>query len=155
MRAPRFRGDIQEEADRTFRMRELLRGRGYRSMPSGPDGFIVEDLDLLLRWKGPRFNLDDAGRFRLIEVRRRGTNLDWAKEWTFGLIHFCLRAFKPRYDGFYVVQHDNDDFDRATTFWVNGQELTADEFLNWCLEPFSPIPSYKWRVNANRFKRAN
>lgn len=147
----RFRSDIHEEAERTYRMRELLRGNGYQPMPSGSEGFVVQDLDLVLAWHGQRFGLDRPGRVRLTEMRRWGKRLDGSKVWTFGLLDTMLRQSPwadARYDGFYVVEHSDDRFDRSTRYRVEGAELDSDEFLSWVESPVSPIPAHGWRESA-------
>lgn len=153
-----FASDLIVEAHRVFRFRELLRGRAKLKrkveINDGPHGFQHEDIDLILRWRGGFFNLDDTGRFRFLELKRRNRepeinprtgeeDMGGSKQWTFGLIDSLLRqspASEWRYDGFFLVEHDNDNFDDTTTLWVNGHKMDVYEFLDWCLEPFSPIP---------------
>lgn len=142
----RFRGDITDEAERQFRLRELLRGRSYRPMPTGSDGFVVEDLDLVLRWYGPSKvypDLDATGRVRLVEVKYRNADLGTSKTMTFGLIDRLMRGGDMEgmyYDGFYVVRFDDANFDGDTTFDVNGVTMTCDQFLSWGISPFSKVP---------------
>lgn len=135
-----FRSDPVVEARRVFELRELLRGRKHEPMPSGRDGFVVEDLDLVLRWFGPRYDLDEWGRFRYVEVKRQGYDLDASQSRTFGLSHSLLCERPDRYDGFYLVTHSDDEHAETTTYTVNGHQLTCNQFLTWVLRPKSTIP---------------
>ena len=130
-----------EEA--TFRLRELLRGNSFRVMPSGREGFVVEDLDLVLRWYGPNFGLDEYGRLRLVEVKRWDFGFDNAQLWTFGPLAAELADW-DRFDGLHLVQYSDSDHDADTRYRIGvgscRTELSADEFLDWCLQPYSEIP---------------
>lgn len=135
-------------------LRELIRGNlDGHPMPSASDGFIVEDLDLVLRWKGPRYGLDSIGRFRLIEVKQPGYGLTGGQEWTF------LRCIAPillqsaRFDGFFLVNVDKNYsvpskhmlpvLHPDSEFSVRGADgrhvMNVDQFLRWCDCPFSPF----------------
>lgn len=142
MRSIEFRSDPVIEARRVWEFRELLRGRKHEPMPAGTDGFVVEDLDLVLRWFGPHYGLDEWGRFRYVELKRAGYSINPAQRRTFGLSHCILSERPDRYDGFYVVCHSDDDHNEATTYTVNGQPLTCGEFLGWVLTPYSTIPTW-------------
>lgn len=145
MRELIFRGDPAEEAERIFQIRELIRGRkGFMPMPTGQQGFVVEDLDLVLRWYGEKYGLDDKGRLRLIELRREGKDngyLGGSKNHTLGWMDEAFWSYHgvDRYDGLFVVEHSDDNADEGTTFWVNKEELDVRGFLSWCQNPFSHI----------------
>lgn len=139
---PSFRADIQDEARAVFELRELLRGHKHRTMPEGRDGFVVEDLDLILRWYGPRFNQDSIGRFRLVELKRLGAGiLEEAQRRTFDLLDSVITN-SDRYDGFYVVEFDDDRHREDTRYYIGAHVLSSDEFLDWCLTPESPFPPW-------------
>lgn len=125
-----------EEA--TFRLRDLIRGNGHWKMPHGPQGFVAEDLDLVVRWFGPDFNLDSIGRLRLVEMKRSPFYLDTAQVRTFGPLAERLEGWE-RFDGFYVVQTSNEQHDAETIYTIDGLDLSSAEFRQWLLTPVSPI----------------
>lgn len=128
------------------------------NMPSGRDGFVIEELDwnmvapedaqlLIVRKFGERYGLDGAGEFLIAEFKHRPdlmTHLDEAQKRTFGLIdeqcrlgdEMRVQQRKPRrYGGFYVVAYDEQQ-PCATTRWRVrriGSERT--EVMSW--EEFS------------------
>lgn len=106
--------------------REWLRNR----MPNGSSGFVVEDLDLVIRWFGRNFGYDSAGAFILIDLKFGRADLGMAQVKTFGLLDKLLRTADPgyeRYLGFYLVQYDNEDWEKAN-FRINYHDVTRDEF---------------------------
>lgn len=134
-----FRRRVETE-EATFQLRELLRGNKYRGMPSGLEGFVVEDLDLVLRWYGPNFGLDAEGRVRWIEMKHGlFTGLDPAKVRTFKPMVQTLQRYE-RFDGFFLVRSSDNAHDPSTSYKVNGSVMSADTFLDWCLTPVSEIP---------------
>lgn len=135
----------QEAEEAIFQLRELLRGNKHRRMPFGRDGFVVEDLDLVLRWYGPNFGLDAEGRVRWIEMKYGlHTGLDPAKVRTFKPLVQCLQQLE-RFDGFFLVRSSDNVHDAETTYRINQQETSAEGFLDWCLTPVSHIPGL-WLV---------
>src|SRR4029450_4557735 len=83
-------------------LREYIR----LNFPSGPEGFVTEDLDLLVRHFGRKYSQDLFGRFMLIDHKSLGANLGSAQEWTFKLVHSTLRAGDPkrqRYLGYFLL----------------------------------------------------
>lgn len=89
--------------------RELIRGRrdGY-PMPSGPEGYVVEDLDLIIRHHS-RNGYDAEGTLALYEHKHQTAPLGASKERTFGLLHRLILStdadyIAQRYRGFYVVR---------------------------------------------------
>lgn len=109
------------------------------NMPSGNDGFVIEDLDwnvvapedaqlLVVRRFGPNYGLDATGEFLIGEFKHRpdlGTWLDEAQRRTFGLIdEQCLLGDRyrvehdqpRRYCGFYVVAY-NEPQPGPSTSW--------------------------------------
>lgn len=145
-----FRGDHAEHAKEIAAFRDLLRGKKHVTMPQGPEGLVIEDLDLVLRWYGDRFKLDDIGRFRLIELKNGNAPLGPSKKYTFGLIDNIL-AYAPakhRYDGYYVVRASDKNHDEATTYEVSGVQLTSADFISWVLWPWSEIKPY-WNADKH------
>lgn len=116
--------------------------------PSGPQGYIVEDLDLVLRIYGERFTEDERGVFMLVELKYGNAYLNKSKRMTFGLIDGLLRLADPqqrRYLGYFVIQYTDEDWDKAD-FRVNRQTLTRDEFLRFLQfdRPLIAMLPYAW-----------
>jgi len=100
--------------------------------PNGRDGFIAEDLDLVLRAFGPTYQTDGRGRIRLVEIKFGNASLGPSKRMTFGLIDEGLRkGLGPRYDGLYVVRTESRTWEESSSFNVNGTVLDRDEFVAW------------------------
>ncbi len=94
---------------------------------------VVEDLDLVIRVYGEKFHTDSTGMFRLIELKFNTVWLGIAQQNTFQLIDAILRKGDPtgkRYDGYYVVNYDNNDFDIATIF-INGKQVSREKFISF------------------------
>lgn len=106
--------------------------------PSGPEGFIAEDLDLIVRRHGPKMGTDDTGQFALIEVKHESfTGIGESKRRTFRLIDKLLHASDPdgeRYLGFYLLKHSHDG-DEAwqpdDTVTFGGAAMTVAEYTAW------------------------
>lgn len=142
MTAPRFRNPDRFEVRHE---REFIR----QHCPSGRDGFIAKDLDLVTRAWGPRFETDGWGRLRLEEIKFGRTPLGQSKVRTFGLLDRLCRAGAAalgepwRYDGFYVVRYGAPTWAEADWFVVNDIELTPNEFVRWL--KFDPLRVPAWR----------
>lgn len=110
--------------------REWLRD----NMPDGPSGFVVEDLDLVVRWFGQRFGFDSGGAFMLIDLKFGNADLGTAQLKTFGLIDQLLRKGDnpdyQRYMGFYLVQYSHEDWEQAN-FKINHISVTRTQFMNF------------------------
>lgn len=143
-------------------LRELIRGNlpGH-PMPTGADGLIVEDLDLVLRWKGDRYNLDDLGRFRLCEVKQPGSDMTNGQAWTFLRLLAPILQKSHRFDGFFIIQVNkrrtvtgtkgHPVLDTDTELVVIGQgrhRMTVPQFLAWCDTPYSPFAGLEHRLAA-------
>jgi len=116
------------------------------NLPTGQEGYVVEDLDLIIRACGQNFNSDGIGKFMLIELKYGSTWIGYAQRKTFGLIHQLLRESDPdriRYIGYFIIQYDDENWDDAT-FKVNTVELSRTEllrFLSFDREILAYIPS--------------
>jgi len=147
----------------TLRNPDLVQALAWREsmrqdLPPGGQGMVIEDLDLVLRWFGSKYNLDGIGRLRLVEMKHITSGIGRAQESTFGLIDLMCRTGNPeRYDGFFVVQADMNAVDelelpsgRVVEVWSDdieirvcgqwAQTMTKTEFMAWCDSPYSPIP---------------
>lgn len=135
MTVPKFRNGDKLPV---YPLRSLLRGESHWKMPTGSEGFVVEDEDLIVRWYGPRFKLDALGRFRFMEWKYGEAGLNEAQSMTFGLIATELQS-SARFDGYYLVQYDDHEHGPDATYWVNGWQMTSGEFREWLLTPRSTI----------------
>ena len=139
MLKPVFRNPDEFQVDP---MREYLRG----SLPSGPQGCVLEDLDLCLRLFGPKFGSDAEGRFILVEVKYSQTSLGASKERTFGLLDSMLQTANPfhdrRYGGFYVLRHRRsmtETWEPTDEVSINGQVMSVDKLCKWLQSDWSSI----------------
>jgi len=119
------------------------------NFPDGSAGFVAEDLDLVTRVYGSAYKSDMAGMFRLIELKHKHYGMDKSQHKTFGLIDALLRMGNPekdRYDGYYLIQTDSDDWERCGVFFVNHTLLTKEEFLLWFeFDPSVIVEPYNFR----------
>lgn len=112
---------------------QVLPWREYirENIPSGIQGFVYEDLDLVAR----RFSKEDPiGKFMFIEIKYKDTMLGVAQTRTFGLIDRLLRSADPerkRYVGYYLMQYPDPDPNKCDHIRVNEQQLTMEEFKKW------------------------
>lgn len=88
-------------------------------LPIGPDGMVIEDLDLVSLLFGSRIGrrYNDDGRFSLIEIKQATGIIQYAQKRLFGLIHRVLRRGDPDrtfYRGFYILR------------WVSGPEIEVE-----------------------------
>lgn len=105
--------------------------------PKGGEGFVVTDLDLVVRFFGRRFDLDKHGRFALFEVKRNEAEFPFFQEMTMGLVHCCCRLLaRKRYLGFFLLRIDDgsDDVDEWSFSVNDGEPMSHDEFRRWVLE---------------------
>ncbi len=113
----------------------LLSYREYmgKTLPKGKEGCVIEDIDIVFRFYGERYGLDDEGRFWIFEMKYGDKDMDKAQYRTFGLIDKELRESK-RYGGFYLINYYDDDFEQSPYFKINKVKVSKeemDEFLNW------------------------
>ena len=126
---------------------------GSRPFSSGPEGFVVEDIDgaFVLRHHGQKFGTDSVGQIRLIEWKYadpfRPAELKHAQQTTFGLLDEMLtKAEDPRYCGFLVCTCDlADPADPAARVYVQriGRNkiqgpYTSDQFAHKIEQPWVP-----------------
>jgi len=111
-------------------------------MPNGRDGFVAEDLDLLVRWFGPNFHFDARGGFMLVELKYGNAWIGGAQKMTFGVLDELLRKGDPegqRYTGFYLVQYDNEDWECAR-FKINGVSVTQEQMVQFWSHQYPVLP---------------
>ncbi len=154
MTKPKFRNPEHFEINP---MRDWIR----KNIPSGPRGVVVEDIDLInngnevsdidlaIRWFGPKRNSDRYGKLALIEIKYiKKPRLNRSKVMTFGLLDKLLRKGDPKkkqYKGFYLLVYDNDDWDNSN-FWLNQQPITKQELINFFCGKAQPIPPLKFNL---------
>lgn len=122
-------------------LRDYLR----TAFPNGNSGFVVEDLDVVVRHYGTDYHTDTKGRLLLIEQKHPGHGIGAAQKMTFGLMDTLMRKADPerlRYLGYYVLQVAFG-VGNAPVFpvRVNGQEMDATEFRRWITGEVI-LPSY-------------
>jgi len=123
MAKPKFRNPDKFQV---LEHREWVRN----NKPPGSQGYVAEDLDLVLRVYGAGYHTDATGKFMLLELKYRGAWINYAQKKTFGLMHELLRIADPerkRYIGYYVVQYTDEDWDVAR-FRINKNRVTREEF---------------------------
>jgi len=132
-----------------------------RYFPGGKEGFIAEDLDLVIRKHGGKYSTDAMGRFSLIEVKHGGCSIKdciadeigFSKEMTFGMIDRLLRKGDPeakRYEGFFIIRtFKNPEWSKHDTiFNVNSKHVCREDFFKWLngdlyIKPYTfPFSSY-------------
>lgn len=141
MSKPVFRNDDKFQV---LKHRDWIRN----NKPPGNEGYVVEDLDIVLRIYGTNYDTDSTGKFMLLELKFGRAYIDYAQRRTFGQINYMLRKADPgrvRYMGYFVVQYDNDDWDKSE-FTINRVSVTRDEFVNKFLDFdtdfISSLPSF-------------
>lgn len=106
--------------------REWLRSDRF---PTGSEGFVVEDLDLVVRWYVSK--VDEVGKFMFCEIKNNRAGLKPAQRNTFRLIDELLRRGDPsreRYIGFYLIQPSLPEWENLNCmFQVNGKVLNHDD----------------------------
>lgn len=108
--------------------REWLR----MNMPTAHDGFVVEDLDLVIRWYGVN-GFGAEGAFMFLELKFWNYDIGIAQKKTFGMIDRLLRIADPKkekYKGFFVVQYSDENWNKAN-FRINGKPANLSEFTEF------------------------
>lgn len=103
--------------------------------PDGSRGFVVEDLDLVVRHYGVNYHTDATGRFMLIEIKHPGHSIGTAQRRTFGLLDSLLRKGDPngeRYMGYFQLNAEFDDGNNMVfPVHVNGKQMDEQQFRRW------------------------
>lgn len=112
-------------------------------LPSGPEGWVAEDLDLVVR---TYTQSDPVGRFMLVELKHGKTGLGRAQVMTFGLVDRLLRAADPegrRYLGYYLLQYPEQEWERCLSFKVNRVPLIPQGLKRWLAMEVT-LPAYRF-----------
>lgn len=129
MPAPQFR---HPDKVQLLLFREYLRKR----MPPSSQGYVVEDLDLVLRAYNPGksgrfdFQTDADGKFRLVELKYGNAWIGGAQQRTFRLMDRLMRKGDPdkqRYLGYFVIQYSAEDWEHSK-FKINRKEVDRETF---------------------------
>ena len=131
----------------TFRNPQLFEELPYRRwirahLPWGRSGYVVEDVDMVVRVYGTAYVQDETGAFMLIELKYKRARMGYAQRRTFGLLHRLLRRADPngeRYKGFYLVQYDDEDWDKAR-FTVNGVKMSRERYAEFLCFDLDGVP---------------
>lgn len=132
--------DVLKPFEREKPIRRLMRQR----MPRGSQGYVPEDLDIVLRVFGPRFRSDAKGKIRLIETKWNPVadcpvTLKGGQDRTFRLVDEMLSAssLADRYEGFYIVTHTHFELTEGR-IWIGRltssnppTEVNPNEFILW------------------------
>lgn len=128
----RWRGDPELRLP----YREFIRQR----LPGPSDGFIVEDIDLILRVFGMGYGTDTRGKFRLLEIKSADGRITYGQRETFNLIDMMLRAVDPqrrRYLGYFTIWTEQSDWADCDYFEVvrlldaECRQFTQPQFEQW------------------------
>lgn len=129
MSKPEFR---HPDKFQVLKFREWIR----ENLPTGKEGFIAEDLDLVIKVFGSNYGLGQAGKFMLCELKFYPTSIGYAQKQLFGTIDKLLRKADPKhkiYRGYYVIQYNNEDWD-ISEFWIN--DISVDHETLWAFFQF-------------------
>ena len=132
-----------------FRHPDVLQQLPFRdwirqNLPGPKAGYVVEDLDLVIRVYGDNFSSDSTGKFMLIELKKHPANIGHAQWMTFGLIDRLLKSSPEgyRYKGYYVIQYTVEHWDYSQ-FHVNGIHLPKDKFIGFLKFDIPPhVPDF-------------
>ena len=101
------------------------------------EGFVVEDLDMIVKIYNPE-KPRDAGKFRLIEKKNHGERFNYAQVLLFKTMdHLLTRGDPDRkcYQGFYLIIWNYRDYDHVK---VNNKVLSKignelSEYARWLI----------------------
>ena len=137
--------------------REFIR----REMVNGDQGFVAEDLDLVLRVYGEEFGTDYLGKFRLVELKSYTGTFNSSQQKTLGVMDRMLKESPEsfRYHGFYIVYSQTEKWKELDSITVNGWDLTKEQFLRWMkweleipsVSPFNQVPEKTWNWHKGPF----
>lgn len=88
-------------------VRDLMRNE----FPTGGQGMVIEDLDMIMRVYGHEFGTDQKGRFAMLEFKLGMREMDDAQRNSFSLIDESVRTGcnADRYEGFWLINFTTDD----------------------------------------------
>lgn len=103
------------------------------NLPTGKQGMVVEDLDLLPTMFGPLVGraYDADGLFMLVEIKNKGYRMSYGQKRLFGLIDTLLRFADPNaeyYLGCFTVWWD---YTTNKPVAINFESCTEQEFSLW------------------------
>lgn len=111
-----------------------------KHVPPGREGYVAEDLDLVMRCYAAG---DPIGKFMLVEFKYDKFGLDHSQRRTFGLIDGLLKKADPerrRYRGYYLLQYPEQDFNKCDHVNVNGRLLTKNELVKFLKFELDVLP---------------
>ena len=116
-----------------FRNPELYQVLPWRecfrnNFPTAKQGYVVEDLDLLILKFGEAIgrDKDDDGKFILCEIKTNGASMGYAQQRVWGLVHRTLRLGDPDrkyYHGFYLIGWNEEQKEKIS---INGVVVGID-----------------------------
>lgn len=104
-----------------------------QNLPTGKQGMVVEDLDLLPTIFGPLAgrSYSDDGMFMLVELKTPGYSMSYGQKRLFGLIDTLLRFSDPHekyYLGCFTVWWDHEN---NKPIAINFEPCTEEQFSLW------------------------
>ena len=121
------------------------------------EGYVIEDLDMLIRGFGPRFKAGELGYFREMELKFGSKWLTYGQIKTFGLRDYLMRKGDPQglhYRGFYVIQYSDDDWYKAE-FKVNRVPVDRETFDKFLLLEDIGVPPLDFNDELKRWREQN
>lgn len=120
-------------------------------MPTGHEGFIVQDLDLIVYRFGSLISRshDKYGQFIMLDVKYKKFYLEYSQKILFGLIDCLLRKADPEqnnYKGFYILVWDDDPNEIS----INGTLKGMENVKNFLLGKITTTP-FRFE-NIGKFK---
>lgn len=97
----------QDLLDAIGPVRDLMRNE----FPTGQQGMVIEDLDMIIRVFSDNFGTDEEGRLVLLEWKFGTAKIDTAQIKTFSLMDKMMRNGdkQGRYAGFWLVNYTVND----------------------------------------------
>jgi hypothetical protein len=120
------------------------------------DGLIALDCDLMTRTYGSKFGSDTYGQFRLYEIKFGANNQyafeqprNYGQKMFYRVLDRVLSNSTEsfRYEGFYVIWTDKEDWNNSTNFQINYNEVTKTELVRFFDKKFNDIERYDFSRN--------
>ena len=113
------------------------------NLPSGREGLVLEDLDLVVLHYGRLIGRPHSadGRFMLVEIKTKYGKVGYAQQRVYKLIHKLLRYADPNhqyYGGYHVLHWDPPQF-KLDNYPITEQQMK--DFLMGRIYIVSPLDS--------------
>ena len=106
---------------------------------SGPEGFVMIDIDGSPRWHGPKFGTDSIGMYAKVERKcfERNKNKTFknykVQYWTYGASDLVssLSPLAWRDKGSYLIWSNEEGFKESTEYQINGIDVTVNDIIDF------------------------